>query len=78
MTSESKIDIDREKGNFHFDTSYAFDAGVGLSENVVRYISEVKEEEEPEAAAGFEDCEVADLRRDAENERGPESPKIVS
>ena len=45
MTTESKIDIDREKGNFHFDTSYAFDAGVGLSENVVRYISEVKEEE---------------------------------
>ena len=46
MTTESKINIDREKGNFHFDTSYAFDAGVGLSENVVRYISEVKEEKE--------------------------------
>jgi Fe-S cluster assembly protein SufB len=45
MTTKNKIDIDREKGNFHFDTSYAFDAGVGLSEKVVRYISEVKEEE---------------------------------
>ena len=45
MTTKSKIDIDREKGNFHFDTSYEFDAGVGLSEKVVRYISEIKQEE---------------------------------
>ena len=45
MTTESKIDIDREKGNFHFDTSYAFDAGVRVVGKRGRYISEVKEEE---------------------------------
>ena len=38
------LDIDREKGNFHYDTNYAFDAGIGLSEGVVDYISEIKEE----------------------------------
>ena len=42
-----------------------------------RMFPEKFEEEEPEAAAGFEDCEVADLRRDAENERGPVSPKTA-
>ena len=45
MTTQTEVDIDREKGNFHFDTDYAFDAGTGLSENVVRYISEVKDED---------------------------------
>ena len=47
MISPSAVDIDREKGNFHFDTQYAFDAGVGLSEEVVRYISEIKGEDSP-------------------------------
>ena len=45
MISPSAVDIDREKGNFHFDSQYAFDAGVGLTEQVVRYISEVKSED---------------------------------
>jgi len=45
MISPSAVDIDREKGNFHFDSQYAFDAGVGLTEEVVRYISEVKSED---------------------------------
>ena len=45
MSTSNQIDIDREKGNFHFDTDYAYDAGVGLSEEVVKYISGVKEEE---------------------------------
>ena len=26
----AQIDIDREKGNFRYETDYAFDAGVGL------------------------------------------------
>tara|TARA_B100000945_G_scaffold315660_1_gene315190 strand:- start:15 stop:1421 length:1407 start_codon:yes stop_codon:yes gene_type:complete len=45
MSTSNQIDIDREKGNFHFDTDYAYDAGVGLSEEVVKYVSGVKEEE---------------------------------
>ena len=45
MSTSNQIDVDREKGNFHFDTDYAYDAGVGLSEEVVKYISGVKEEE---------------------------------
>ena len=45
MSTSNQIDVDREKGNFHFDTDYAYDAGVGLSEEVVKYVSGVKEEE---------------------------------
>ena len=45
MSTSNQIDVDREKGNFHFDTDYAYDAWVGLSEEVVKYISGVKEEE---------------------------------
>ena len=46
MIQPKQFDVDREKGNFHYDTAYEYDAGVGLSEKVVRYISEVKEEDE--------------------------------
>ena len=45
MIQTKEFDIDTEKGNFHFETSYDFDAGVGLNEEVVRYISNVKKEE---------------------------------
>ncbi len=40
------INEDRNKGNFHYDTSYEFDAGVGLTEDTVKYISDVKGEDE--------------------------------
>ncbi|MDR3229703.1 MAG: Fe-S cluster assembly protein SufB [Puniceicoccales bacterium] len=40
------INIDREKGNFHYAEDYAFDAGTGLSETVIDYISNVKKEPE--------------------------------
>ena len=46
MTQSAQLEIDREKGNFRYDTDYEYDAGVGLNEDVVRYISEVKEEDE--------------------------------
>ena len=47
MIKTSNIEIDREKGNFHYPNSnYAFDAGVGLSEDVVKYISDVKNEQD--------------------------------
>ncbi len=40
------IDIDREKGNFKYDMTYAFDAGTGLNEGVVDYICDVKGEDD--------------------------------
>ncbi|MFP6900374.1 MAG: Fe-S cluster assembly protein SufB [Opitutales bacterium] len=46
MIQAKQIEVDRDKGNFHYDTDYEYDAGVGLSEDVVRYISGVKEEDE--------------------------------
>ena len=46
MISTNEIKIDRDKGDFHYETNYAFDAGIGLNEEVVKYISEVKNEDE--------------------------------
>jgi len=40
------IDIDREKGNFRFDVKYEYDAGTGLNEDTIDYISQAKGEEE--------------------------------
>lgn len=45
-TPASTVDIDRSIGDFHFDTQYDFDAGTGLTEDTIRYISEVKGEDE--------------------------------
>ena len=45
MINPNEIQIDRDKSNFHYQTDYEFDAGVGLSEDVVRYISNIKEED---------------------------------
>lgn len=44
--SEPALNIDRDIGNFHYDTQYEFDAGIGLSEATVDYISKVKGEDE--------------------------------
>ena len=47
MIQPANIEVDREKGNFHYPTSkYAFDAGVGLSDDVIKYISDVKNEQD--------------------------------
>jgi len=43
--AETLSQIDRDKGNFHYDTTYEFDAGVGLTEDTVRYISDIKKED---------------------------------
>jgi Fe-S cluster assembly protein SufB len=40
------LQVDTEKGNFHYPENYSFDAGVGLTEDTVRYISRVKDEDE--------------------------------
>ena len=45
-TPTPAINIDRDKGNFVYPESYAFDAGVGLSESVVNYITDVKGEDD--------------------------------
>ncbi|HKJ89763.1 MAG TPA: Fe-S cluster assembly protein SufB, partial [Oceanipulchritudo sp.] len=36
------LKFERDVGNFHYDTSYEFDAGTGLNEKTVDYISDVK------------------------------------
>ncbi|MBA3849397.1 MAG: Fe-S cluster assembly protein SufB, partial [Opitutus sp.] len=36
--------IDQSIGDFKYDVAYEFDAGTGLTENTVRYISSVKQE----------------------------------
>jgi len=49
MTTETAIPFDvtpDASGNFHYETTYDYDAGVGLNEETVRYISKVKGEDE--------------------------------
>jgi len=41
---EEAIKVDYEKGNFTFPEDYEFDAGTGLSEKTVEYISNIKNE----------------------------------
>ncbi|HIL54181.1 MAG TPA: Fe-S cluster assembly protein SufB [Verrucomicrobia bacterium] len=43
--SGNMIEIDREKANFHYDVEYKHDAGMGLSEDTIDYISNVKGED---------------------------------
>ena len=44
MNTETKHDfaIDRSIGDFRYDVDYQFDAGTGLSEQTIHYISDVK------------------------------------
>ena len=46
LTEKPDIDIDREEGNFSYPESHERDAGIGLTEDTIRYISGVKEEPE--------------------------------
>lgn len=41
-----EIEIDRDKGNFKYAENYSYDAGRGLTEATIDYISDVKGEEE--------------------------------
>src|SRR2546430_6371220 len=43
-TETAAVDIDRNKGNFSYDVAHAYDAGIGLSEKTIHYISDVKED----------------------------------
>jgi len=45
MKPETKaVDIDRSVGDFHYKVDYAKDAGSGLSEKTIHYISDAKED----------------------------------
>ena len=46
MSTETKpdLDIDRSRGDFRYDVSYEFDAGLGLNERTIDYICDVKED----------------------------------
>lgn len=46
MIQATGIDVDRDKGDFHYETDYEYDAGTGLNEEVVRYVSGVKGEDD--------------------------------
>ena len=46
MSDNVTIDIDREKGNFHYETDYEYDAGMGLTEKTIDYITDIKGEDE--------------------------------
>ena len=46
MIQATGIEVDRDKGDFHYETDYKYDAGTGLNEEVVRYVSDVKGEED--------------------------------
>lgn len=41
---EEAIKVDYEKGNFSFPEDYTYDAGIGLNEETIAYISKVKKE----------------------------------
>ena len=43
---QDTFDVDHSAGDFKYAEDYAYDAGVGLNEDVVRYISKVKGEDE--------------------------------
>ena len=43
--TEKSIEIDREKANFHYDVDYKHDAGRGLTEDTIDYISNIKKED---------------------------------
>ena len=44
--TKEALNLDRSVGDFSFAEDYAYDAGVGLTPEVIKYISKVKEEDE--------------------------------
>ena len=46
MSSTPDINIERDVGDFHYETDYEFDAGVGLTEQTIDYIADVKGEDD--------------------------------
>jgi Fe-S cluster assembly protein SufB len=46
LETKPDFDVNRDVGNFSYDMKYAYDAGVGLSEDTVKYIADVKKDPE--------------------------------
>ncbi|MEX0324668.1 MAG: Fe-S cluster assembly protein SufB [Puniceicoccaceae bacterium] len=46
MSTTPDINIERDVGNFHYETDYEFDAGIGLTEKTIDYIADVKGEDD--------------------------------
>ena len=46
MSTTPDLNIERDVGNFHYDTKYEFDAGTGLTEATIDYIANVKGEDD--------------------------------
>lgn len=46
MTTTPDLNFERDQGNFHYETNYEFDAGVGLTEATIDYICDVKGEDD--------------------------------
>lgn len=44
MATTPDLNVDRDSGNFHYDVKYEFDAGIGLTEQTIDYICDVKGE----------------------------------
>ena len=44
--TDTVLSIDRDKGDFKYDVEYTHDAGRGLTEETIEYISNVKDEDE--------------------------------
>ncbi|NDV60919.1 Fe-S cluster assembly protein SufB [Puniceicoccales bacterium CK1056] len=44
MSTTPDLNVERDVGDFHYDTTYEFDAGVGLNESTIDYICKVKGE----------------------------------
>ncbi|MCH6257741.1 Fe-S cluster assembly protein SufB [Puniceicoccaceae bacterium K14] len=45
-TPTPEIEVDRESGNFKYEESHKYDAGYGLTEKTIDYISDVKKEDD--------------------------------
>ena len=45
MSTTPDINVERDVGDFHYDTQYEFDAGTGLNEKTIDYICDVKGED---------------------------------
>ena len=43
---DEAIRVDTEKGNFSYPEDYQFDAGIGLTEKTIKYISDVKDDDD--------------------------------
>ncbi|KAF0093116.1 MAG: Fe-S cluster assembly protein SufB [Puniceicoccaceae bacterium 5H] len=46
MATTPDLNFERDQGDFHYETTYDYDAGIGLNESTIDYISDVKGEDD--------------------------------